>query len=194
MKLEKTGEIEVISTKPKYVMVKNPSGSFSSKTIKPGETYTTNKYDWIKSYTYSADQLDTTKAFNFDKVDTIEISSTLKFSIGWSCKSSIQYSFNMSMWQLLSNYYINEIIDNLEMFIEKLPKQTKKKLFKIVYIYQRMIKTETCYQKIFTKFSKIFNLTLKSHSSKYKFDGFEKTISVVEHRNRRINNLLRKRK
>jgi hypothetical protein len=106
----------------------------------------------------------------------------------------IQYSIKISKWQLSNSYYINEIIDNLEMFIEKLPKQTKKKLFKIVYVYQKMIKTETCYQKIFTKLSKIFNLTLKSHSSKYKFDGFEKTISVVEHRNRRINNLLRKRK
>ena len=57
-----------------------------------------------------------------------------------------------------------------------------------------MDKNERCYQKIFTKFSNVLNLSLNILGKKYKFDGFEKTISVVENRNRRINNLLRKRK
>ena len=34
LRLEKTGEIEVTSNKPKYVSVKNSNGSFSCKTIK----------------------------------------------------------------------------------------------------------------------------------------------------------------
>jgi hypothetical protein len=100
----------------------------------------------------------------------------------------------MSKWQLSNSYYINEIIDNLELFIEKLPKQAKKKIFKIVYIYQKMDKNERCYQQIFSKFSKVLNLSLNTHNKKFKFSGFEKTISTIENRNRRINNLLRKRK
>ena len=194
LRLENTGEIEVISNKPKYICVKNANGSFTSKTIKPGETYLTTKYDWVKTYTYSAKELDSSKVFNYRKVDNIEISSSHKFSIGWSCSSMIQYSIKISKWQLSNSYYINEIIDNLEMFIEKLPKQTKKKLFKIVYVYQKMVKNERCYQKIFSKFSNVLNLSFNIHSKKFKFDGFEKTISTIENRNRRINNLLRKRK
>ena len=96
--------------------------------------------------------------------------------------------------QLSNSYYIKEVIDNLELFIEKLPKNAKKKIFKIVYIYQKIDKNERCYQKIFSKFSNFLNLSLNILGKKYKFDGFEKTISVVENRNRRINNLLRKRK
>lgn len=194
LRLEKTGEIEVTSNKPKYVSVKNSNGSFSCKTIKPGETYTTSKYDWIKTYTYSAKELDTSKVFNYKRVDSIEISSSHKFSIGWSCNSTIQYSIKISKWQLFSEYYCQEVIDNLELFIEKLPKQAKKKIFKIVYIYQKMDKNERCYQKIFSKFSKVLNLSLNTHNKKFKFSGFEKTISTIENRNRRINNLLRKRK
>ena len=194
LRLEKTGEIEVTSNKPKYVSVKNSNGSFSCKTIKPGETYTTSKYDWIKTYTYSAKELDTSKVFNYKRVDSIEISSSHKFSIGWSCNSTIQYSIKISKWQLFSGYYTKEVIDNLELFISKLPKQTKKKLFKIVYIYQKMDKNERCYQKIFSRFSKVLNLSLNTHNKKFKFSGFEKTISTIENRNRRINNLLRKRR
>ena len=140
------------------------------------------------------DKLDTSKVFNYQRVDSIEISSSHKFSVGWSCSSSIQYSIKISKCQLSNSYYIKEVIDNLELFIEKLPKQAKKKIFKIVYIYQKMDKNERCYQKIFTKFSNVLNLSLNILGKKYKFDGFEKTISVVENRNRRINNLLRKRK
>ena len=194
LRLENTGEIEVTSNKPKYICVKNANGSFTSKTIKPGETYLTTKYDWIKTYTYSAKELDSSKVFNYKRVDSIEISSSHKFSIGWSCSSAIQYSIKISKWQLSNSYYIKEVIDNLELFIEKLPKQAKKKIFKIVYIYQKMDKNERCYQKIFSKFSNVLNLSLNTLGKKYKFDGFEKTISVVENRNRRINNLLRKRK
>lgn len=194
LRLEKTGEIEVISNKPKYVSVKNPNGSFSCKTIKPGETYTTSKYDWIKTYTYSAKELDTSKVFNYKRVDSIEISSSHNFSIGWSCSSTIQYSIKISKWQLFSGIYSKEVIDNLELFIEKLPKQAKKKIFKIVYIYQKMDKNERCYQKIFSKFSNVLNLSLNTLGKKFKFSGFEKTISTIENRNRRINNLLRKRK
>lgn len=194
LRLEKTGEIEVTSNKPKYVSVKNSNGSFSYKTIKPGETYTTSKYDWIKTYTYSAKELDSSKVFNYQRVDSIEISSSHKFSVGWSCSSTIQYSIKISKWQLFSEYYCQEVIDNLELFIEKLPKQVKKKIFKIVYIYQKIDKNERCYQKIFSKFSNVLNLSLNIHSKKYKFSGFEKTISTIENRNRRINNLLRKRK
>jgi hypothetical protein len=57
-----------------------------------------------------------------------------------------------------------------------------------------MDKNEKCYQKIFSKFSNLFNLSLNTHGKKYNFSGFEKTISTIEIRNRRINNLLRKRK
>ena len=194
LRLENTGEIEVTSNKPKYICVKNANGSFTSKTIKPGETYLTTKYDWIKTYTYSAKELDSSKVFNYKRVDSIEISSSHKFSIGWSCSSSIQYSIKISKWQLSNSYYIKEVIDNLELFIEKLPKQAKKKIFKIVYIYQKMDKNERCYQQIFSKFSKVLNLSLNTHNKKFKFSGFEKTISTIENRNRRINNLLRKRK
>ena len=194
LRLEKTGEIEVTSNKPKYICVGNANGSFTSKTIKPGETYLTTKYDWIKTYTYSAKKLDTSKVFNYKRVDSIEISSSHKFSIGWSCSSAIQYSTKISKMQLSNSYYIKEVIDNLELFIEKLPKNAKKKIFKIVYIYQKIDKNERCYQKIFSKFSNVLNLSLNILGKKYKFDGFEKTISVVENRNRRINNLLRKRK
>lgn len=196
LKLEKTGEIEVTSTVKKYVWTQdlNKPGGFSYKTINPGEKYMVNKYDWIKSYTYSANQLDSEKAFSYKKVDSIEISSSHKFSVGWSCSSSIQYSIKISKWQLSNSYYIKEVIDNLELFIEKLPKQAKKKIFKIVYIYQKMDKNERCYQKIFSKFSNLFNLSLNTHGKKYNFSGFEKTISTIEIRNRRINNLLRKRK
>ena len=192
-KLEKTGEIEVKSKTPKYVSVKNSNGSFTCKVIKPGETYITNKYDKVKSYTYSSGPLDTSKVFNYKGIHSIEISSKVNFSLGWSCNSKIQFNFKISLWQLLYIHYKKEVIDNLEFFLDKLPKSRRKKLFKIVYIYQQMDKDEKCFQKIFTKFSKIFNLTLQS-TSNYKFDGFEKTISVIDNRNRRINNLLRKRK
>ena len=57
-----------------------------------------------------------------------------------------------------------------------------------------MDKNERCYQKIFSKFSNVLNLSLNTLGKKYKFSGFEKTISTIENRNRRINNLLRKRK
>lgn len=194
LRLEKTGEIEVTSTVTKYIGVPNKSGGFSCKVINPGEKYMTSKYDWVKSYTYSANQLDSEKAFSYKKVDSIEISSSSSFKVGWSCSSKIEYTFSISKWQLSSNYYRDEMIDNLETFIDKLPKQTKKRLFKVIYIYQNMDKNEKCFQRIFSKFSNLFNLTLKSHPKKFKFDGFEKTISTIEIRNRRINNLLRKRK
>jgi len=100
----------------------------------------------------------------------------------------------MSMWQLTYNHYRSEIIDNLEMFLDKLPKQTKKQLFKIAYISQQMFGMEKHNERIFKLLSRQFNLTMKAHTQSFKFDGFEKTISTIENRNRKINNLLRKRK
>jgi len=87
------------------------------------------------------------------------------------------------------------MIDNLEMFLDKLPKQTRKRLFKIAYISQRLRGLESHNDRIFKLLSRQFNLTLVgTGTSNFKFDGFEKTISTVENRNRKINNLLRKRK
>jgi hypothetical protein len=167
---------------------------YKTTIIKPGETYLRDKYDWVKSYTYSGEKSDNSKAFHFDKINTIELSSKLNFSIGWGTSSQINYIFSISMWQLTYSHYRSEIIDNLEMFLDKLPKQTKKQLFKIAYISQRMTGLEKHNERIFKLLSRQFNLTMKAHTQSFKFDGFEKTISTIENRNRKINNLLRKRK
>jgi hypothetical protein len=167
---------------------------YKTTIIKPGETYLRDKYDWVKSYTYSGEKSDNSKAFHYDKIDSIELSSKINFSIGWGTSSNIQYTFKISKWQLTYNHYRSEIIDNLEMFIDKLPKQTKKRLFKIAYISQKIMGLEKHNERIFKLLSRQFNLTMKAHTQSFKFDGFEKTISTIENINRKINNLLRKRK
>jgi hypothetical protein len=179
----KTGEIGVTYKYQRY-SYEYCNKRYKTTIIKPGETYLRDKYDWVKSYT----------EFHFDKINTIELSSKINFSIGWGTSSQINYTFSMSMWQLTYNHYRSEIIDNLEMFLDKLPKQTKKQLFKIAYISQQMIGMEKHNERIFKLLSRQFNLTMKAHTQSFKFDGFEKTISTIEDRNRKINNLLRKRK
>ena len=181
--LVKTGEIGVTYKYQRY-SYEYCNKRYKTTIIKPGETYLRDKYDWVKSYT----------EFHFDKINTIELSSKINFSIGWGTSSQINYTFSMSMWQLTYNHYRSEIIDNLEMFLDKLPKQTKKQLFKIAYISQQMIGMEKHNERIFKLLSRQFNLTMKAHTQSFKFDGFEKTISTIEDRNRKINNLLRKRK
>jgi hypothetical protein len=192
----KTGEMEVTYKYPRYSYdYCNKTKRHKTTIIKPGETYLRDKYDWVKSYTYSADKVDNSKAFHYEKTYSIEISSKLNFSVGWGSSSHIQYTFRMSRWQLSSSYYRSEMIDNLEMFLDKLPKQTRKRLFKIAYISQRLRGLESHNDRIFKLLSRQFNLTLVgTGTSNFKFDGFEKTISTVENRNRKINNLLRKRK
>lgn len=181
-KLVKTGEIGVTYKYQRYSY--EYCNKYKTTIIKPGETYLRDKYDWVKSYT----------ELHFDKINTIELSSKINFSIGWGTSSQINYTFSMSMWQLTYNHYRSEIIDNLEMFLDKLPKQTKKQLFKIAYISQQMFGMEKHNERIFKLLSRQFNLTMKAHTQSFKFDGFEKTISTIENRNRKINNLLRKRK
>ena len=181
--LVKTGEIGVTYKYQRY-SYEYCNKRYKTTIIKPGETYLRDKYDWVKSYT----------EFHFDKINTIELSSKINFSIGWGTSSQINYTFSMSMWQLTYNHYRSEIIDNLEMFLDKLPKQTKKQLFKIAYISQQMIGMEKHNERIFKLLSRQFNLTMKAHTQSFKFDGFEKTISTIDDRNRKINNLLRKRK
>lgn len=192
--LVKTGETEVTYKYPRYSYdYCNKTKRHKTTLIKPGEPYLRDKYDWVKSYTYSAEKADNSKAFHYDKINTIELSSKLNFSVGWGSSSHIQYTFKMSKWQLTSSYYRSEMIDNLEMFLDKLPKQTKKQLFKIAYISQQMLGSEKHNERIFKLLSRQFNLTLNA-THNFKFDGFEKTISTIENRNRKINNLLRKRK
>ena len=193
--LVKTGEMEVTYKYPRYSCnYCNKTKKYITTLVKPGEPYLRDKYDWVKSYTYSAEKVDNSKAFHFDKIDTIELSSKINFSVGWSSSSHIQYTFKISLWQLRYNHYRSEMIDNLEMFLDKLPKRTRKKLFKIAYIFQKEIGMENHNFRIFKLLSRKFNLTLKSTSFNFKFDGFEKTISTIDDRNRKINNLLRKRK
>lgn len=180
--LVKTGEIGVTYKYQRYSY--EYCNRYKTTIIKPGETYLRDKYDWVKSYT----------EFDFDKINTIELSSKINFSIGWGTSSRIDYTFSMSLWQLTYNHYRSEIIDNLEMFLDKLPKQTKKRLFKIAYISQQMFGMEKHNERIFKLLSRQFNLTMKDHTQSFKFDGFEKTISTIDDRNRKINNLLRKRK
>jgi hypothetical protein len=179
----KTGEIGVTYKYQRY-SYDYCTKRYKTSIIKPGETYLRDKYDWVKSYT----------EFDFDKINTIELSSKINFSIGWGTSSRIDYTFSMSLWQLTYNHYRSEIIDNLEMLLDKLPKQTKKQLFKIAYISQQMTGMEKHNERIFKLLSRQFNLTMKSHTQSFKFDGFEKTISTIDDRNRKINNLLRKRK
>lgn len=181
--LVKTGEIGVTYKYQRY-SYEYCNKRYKTSIIKPGETYLRDKYDWVKSYT----------EFDFDKINTIELSSKINFSIGWGTSSRIDYTFSMSLWQLTYNHYRSEIIDNLEMLLDKLPKQTKKQLFKIAYISQQMTGMEKHNERIFKLLSRQFNLTMKSHTQSFKFDGFEKTISTIDDRNRKINNLLRKRK
>jgi hypothetical protein len=180
--------MEITYTYPKYIY------TYSKTIIKPGEPRLIDKYDWVKSYTYSGEKVDNSKAFHCDKIDSIELSSKIKFSIGWGSSSHIEYTFKISKWQLSYNSSRLELIDNLEMFIDKLPKQTKKRLFKIAYISQQMFGMEKHNERIFKLLSRQFNLTMKAHTQSFKFDGFEKTISTIDDRNRKINNLLRKRK
>lgn len=193
--LVKTGEMEITYTYPKYIYTYSKlTHKWSTTIIKPGEPRLIDKYDWVKSYTYSGEKVDNSKAFHYDKIDSIELSSKINFSIGWGTSSRIDYTFSMSLWQLTYNHYRSELINNLEMFIDKLPKQTKKRLFKIAYISQKIIRFEKHNRRIFKLLSRQFNLTMKAHTQSFKFDGFEKTISTIEDRNRKINNLLRKRK
>jgi hypothetical protein len=97
-------------------------------------------------------------------------------------------------------WYVNnddECIKHLTSFISKIPKGSRKRIIKMIYLYDlRVEKDFFSFERLFARLRKIFNLKLMdfTHTSGrngYQFDLIQPTYSLDRNRNRKINKIFR---
>ncbi len=101
-------------------------------------------------------------------------------------ESSIKYNGRL--------LYGDETITTLKKFIRKIPKKSRKKLIKLLYLYNlKEEKSFTTYERLFYRLRIGFDFQFTSwHCSEvYKWDMIKQTFPKPVNRNRKINRLLR---
>lgn len=115
---------------------------------------------------------------------------------GYIGGSKTVYSFYMPVIIYSSEY--SKIIPKLIRFIKKIPKKSRNKLIKALYLYD--IKEEKdfhSYERLFSRLSKRMGLSFGKRwitNEEISFDRIVPTYSVIGNRNRKLNKLLRNRK
>jgi hypothetical protein len=107
---------------------------------------------------------------------------------GWygGVESSVKFNARL--------FYSNETLDNLEKFIKKIPKKSRKKLIKLLYLYNlKEEKSFITYERLFHRLRIGFDFHFSSWSCSelYKWDLLKQTFPIDVHRNMKINRLLR---
>ncbi len=168
-----------------------------------GNTYSRNKYGTVKYETkLESKSWQNNGIEQFPLIPSIVLNGGGKYTIdnirGYSIsrKDTSEYDD----WSGgISSEVKARIIENpnynnrMHIFINKLPNRSKKRLIKIMYLYDlRVNKDYIAFERLFTRLSIVFNFSFLSWGGKeYKFDTFEPTYSLDQNRNRKINSIFR---
>ena len=107
---------------------------------------------------------------------------------GWHGGVESSVKFNVRL------LYSDETIENLKKFIKKIPKKSRKKLIKLLYLYNlKEEKNFITYERFFHRLRIGFDFKFNSWSCRelYKWDMIKQTFPPDVDRNMKINRLLR---
>ncbi len=160
---------------------------------KSGHTYQHNKntYGWVETETKLLDSNGPTILNSQNKSETFR---------GWviSCRDTSQLDYNSGVdieYKVsLNTLYYNDSVDHLTKFIRKIPKRSRNKLIKLIYLYElNDVKTFYTFERLFYRLRTRFNLKFSSwsHTNLYQFELLKPTFLISSDRNRKINKLFR---
>lgn len=170
-----------------------------------GKTYSRNKFDWVEYDTklHNTSRKDKDGKEYFDKLPSIIVNGKAENVRGYviSCKDTSDFNYYYGgvntevKAAIMSYYHYDEIcIRNLANFIKKIPKKSRKKLIKMMYLYDlRQDKNFFSFEMLFSRLRQYFNLSLVTWGCEktQQFDRIKTTYTITSNRNRNINRVFR---
>jgi len=165
-------------------------------TTSSGKTYSTSKCDWVEYQTKIID----TDRLHFTILNSENPKRTEQMR-GWQLTTEDHSNYNyykggMKSKVIVSGRIVNtpENIKNLTKFIKKIPKRSRKKLFKLLYLYNKSEeKNFVVYERLFSRLRTRFNLEFSnwSFNNIFQWEKIIQTFPPEIDRNRKLNRLLR---
>lgn len=161
-----------------------------------GNTHSYPEYGYVESQTKIIDS--NSPFFTILKSESPKKTEQMR---GWQISTSdhSQYSYydggiKSSISVSCRIHWTRESKSNLTKFIKRIPKKSRNKLIKLIYLYDlKEEKNFWAYERLFNRLVTRFNFKFTSWSDNesYQFQLIKPTFSIDRNRNRKINKLLR---
>lgn len=195
---------ELVLFEKKYEIVGNKTIQFTSTNGAP-LSYTQDQYDWVIYTTmlYSTIRVDRSGTILYDRTPSLIINNKHDLIRGYklSCTnttdSSSYYggvSSELTVVNMSYLHYDDICIRNLNNFIRRSSKNSKKKLIRMMYLYDLRNKDFSTFDLLLARLKRYFNLNLLTWSSRdsgYSFDGIKPIYTTSDNRNKSINSVIR---
>lgn len=189
----------------KWEMVGTETYQIGGSGSTAGKTYSRNKFDWVEYPTklHSTSRKDQKGQEFFDKLPSLVIKDKQENVRGYviSCKDTSDFNYYYGgvntevKAAIMSYYHYDEVcIRNLTNFVKKIPKKARKKLIKMMFLYDlRKEKDIFAFEMLFSRLRQYFNLSLVTWGCEktYQFDKIKTTYTVDRNRNRKINRVFK---
>lgn len=185
-------------TERKWEMVGTETYQIGGTGINAGKTYSKNKFDWV-----DYDTKIHSSSYKFDRSPSLVINGKNDTIRGYlmSCRDTSDFSnyyggINTEVKVAnMSYYHYDEVcVRNMTNFIRRIPKNSRKRLVKMMYLYDlRTDKDIYAFDMLLLRLKKYFSLNLLTWGCEkgYQFDRIKPTFTTTSNRNRRINCIFR---